>query len=336
MMVSLFPIITAKTGGQHLALAEVLAGIRSGQWAAQVEAVRQQPAGSEAYAEAKRHLPYFTPSGTFEPRAVAGLRQHSGFMSLDLDAKPNPDTDWNAVRAAIEADEHTYACFLSTGGVGLCVLVPVPTTHHLGSFRALEVYYAENFGVKIDQSCKDVSRARFVSYDPSLFLNEAADTFAEILEPTKPSIPARAPLLEPVHLGPSAEVEERLIAIGVKMIRDAPDGGKYLGVRNAGHLVGGYVGSGFVDAGRAFEVLYSTLLAKENVADPKAAEKALRPGSLRPRPAAAARLAAIQGQAGATRAQGQPGRRGHHCPPRSRSGARHARWRPRRSRGHCG
>lgn len=278
MMVSLFPQIKATTGGQRLPLGEVLAGIRSGQWAEQVEAVRAQEAGSPAYDEAKRALPYFTPSGTFERRAVGGLVQHSGFMSLDLDAKPNPTTDWDAVRAGIEADEHTYACFLSTGGVGLCVLVPVPTTHHLGSFRALEVYYAEHFGVKIDQSCKDVSRARFVSYDPNLFINEQAETFAEIVEPTKPSIPARAPLLEPVHVGPSADVEERLIAVGVKMIRDAQDGGKYVQVRNAGHLVGGYVGSGFVDAGRAFDALYNALLGKENVADPKAAEKALRSG----------------------------------------------------------
>ncbi|TVT43103.1 hypothetical protein FNT36_03150 [Hymenobacter setariae] len=278
MMVSLFPQIKATTGGEKLPLVEVLAGIMSGLWRAQVEAVRAEQPGSGAYDMAKRALPYFTPSGTFERRAVGGLVQHSGFMSLDLDAKPNPDTDWAQVRAAIEADEHTYACFLSTGGVGLCVLVPVPTTHHLGSFRALEVYYAEHFGVKIDQSCKDVSRARFVSYDPKLFLNEQAETFAELVEPKAATIPARQP--QPVATTDlrSTDTEDRLIAIGVKMIREAQDGGKYVQVRNAGHLVGGYVGSGFVEAGRAFDALYSALLAKENVADPKAAEKALRSG----------------------------------------------------------
>jgi len=278
-MVSLFPHIKATTGGQHLALADVLAGIAAGQWAAEVEAVRAHEAGSPAYDAAKRALPYFTPSGTFERRAVGGLVEHSGFMSLDLDAKPNPDTDWAAVRAAIEADEHTYAVFVSTGGVGLCVIVPVPTTHHLASFRALEAYYATHFGVRIDQSCKDVSRARFVSYDPALTINEAAETFAEILDEPRPkAAPPRAPLAEPVVLGPSAEVEERLLAVGVKMIREAQDGGKYVQVRNAGHLLGGYVGAGFVDAGRAFDALYSALLAKENVTNAKVAEAALRSG----------------------------------------------------------
>jgi hypothetical protein len=279
MMVSLFPKITAKTHGQQLPLTEVLAGIKSGQWAAEVGAVRAQPAGSPAYDLAKKSLPYFTPSGTFEPRAVAGLLAHSGYMSLDLDAKPNPQADWAQVRAAITADEHTYACFTSTGGVGLCVLVPVPSANHLGSFLALEAYYAEHFGVRIDQSCKDVSRARFVSYDPDLYLNAHADTFGAVLEPAAAKVPARAPqLAQAVQVEPSQEVEARLIAIGVKMIAGATDGGKYVQVRNAGHLVGGYVGSGFVDAGRAFDALYAALLAKENVADVKVAEAALRSG----------------------------------------------------------
>jgi hypothetical protein len=274
-MVSLFPQIKATTGGESLPLTEVLAGIKAGRWADAVQAVRTQPAGSPAYDAAKRSLPYFTPSGTFARRMVAGLQQHSGFMSLDLDAKQNPDTDWAQARTAIEADEHTYACFLSTGGAGLCVLVPVPTTNHLGSFRALERYYKEQFGLRVD-SLPDVSRARFVSYDPNLYLSVHADTYGEQLAPATPTVPARAQVVEQPH--PSQDTEARLIAIGVKMIREAQDGGKYVGVRNAGHLVGGYVGAGFVDAGRAFDALYDALLGKENVVDPKAAEKALRSG----------------------------------------------------------
>jgi hypothetical protein len=287
MMVSLFPQIKATTGGTQLELRQVLDGIRSGRWAEQVQAVRAQAAGSPAYDEAKRQLPYFTPSGTFERRAVGGLVQHSGFMSLDLDAKPNPDTDWASVRTAIEADEHTYACFISTGGVGLCVLVPVPTTHHLASFRALEAYYAEHFNVRIDQSCKDVSRARFVSYDPLLFVNEHADTFAELLEAPKAQVPARAPLAQPVATADlrSADTEAQLIAIGVKMIRQATDGGKHKAVRDAAHLLGGYSGAGFVNPDAAFEALYAEVLAKENVADLKNAEAALRSGIYQTGPA---------------------------------------------------
>jgi len=276
-MVSLFPKITATTGGQHLELAQVLAGIASGQWREAVEAVRQHEAGSDAYDAAKRALPYFTPSGTFERRAVGGLVEHSGFMSLDLDAKPNPDTDWTRVRTAIEADEHTYAVFTSTGGVGLCVIVPVPTTHHLASFRALEAYYAERFSVRIDQSCKDVSRARFVSYDPALRINEGAETFAELVEDTKPkTTPPRAQPVEPA--APVRDFEADKIAVAVGMIRDAVDGGKHKKVADAGYLLGGYIASGFVDEQRAFDALMSAVLAKENVTSVKNAEEAIRSG----------------------------------------------------------
>jgi hypothetical protein len=279
-MVSLFPKITATTGGQQLPLTQVLAGIADGRWRAEVEAVRALGYGTPAYDSAKRSIPYFTPSGSFpETRAIAGLSQHSGFIGIDLDAKENPGTDWHVVRAAIAADEHTYALFTSVGGLGLFALVPVPTTHHAGSVRALLRYYREQFGVQPDESCKDVSRPRYVSYDPALYLNEAAETFAEIIdEPRAKPVPPRRSLAEPVQVGPSADVEARLIAIGVKMIREAQDGGKYVQVRNAGHLLGGYVGAGFVDAGRAFDALYAALLAKENVSNLKVAETALRSG----------------------------------------------------------
>jgi hypothetical protein len=73
-------------------------------------------------------------------------------------------------------------------------------------------------------------------------------------------------------------MEATLIAIGVKMIQEATDGAKHQAVRNAAHTVGGYVGSGFVDASRAYEAHYAEVLVKENVADLKNAEKALHSG----------------------------------------------------------
>ena len=283
MMVSLFPHIKATTNGATAPIAAVLDGIRAGQWQREVEAVREQPAGSQAYDQAKRCLPYFTPSGTFERRTIAGLVEHSGFMSLDLDAKHNPDTNWNLVRVSIEADPHTYACFLSTGGQGLCVLVPVPTTHHKASFRALERYYLESFGLKVD-SLPDVSRARFVSYDPALFLNPEAEAFAELLEEVAKPVPPRAAPISEASSKP--DTESILLAIGVKMIREAADGGKHVKVRDAAYLLGGYVGSGYVDETRAYDALYSAVLSKENVASTKTAEDAirsgLRKGALRP------------------------------------------------------
>jgi len=280
MLVSFYPD-SVTTAGQQLALPEVLAGIRDGRWAAEVLAVRALAADTKAYAKAKRALPGFTTSGTFSARADGKLLTHSGLLCLDIDNKEaNVGIDLAAVRQAVEADSYTYAVAASTGGVGFFVLVPIPPDDHKGSFRALAAYYLSAYGLTVDSSCSNVSRLRFVSYDPALYLNEGAVTFEETLaEPRPAAQPARTAHAPRLAAGlRSADTEAALIAVGVKMIQQATDGGKHYAVRNAGHTVGGYVGSGFVDAARAYEVLLAEVAARENVADIKTAEKALHSG----------------------------------------------------------
>ncbi|TDN38266.1 hypothetical protein E4631_06140 [Hymenobacter sp. UV11] len=288
MLVSYYPD-SVTTAGQALELPEVLAGIKEGRWREQVEAARAVAGDKAAYDRAKRKLPGFTTSGTFSARADGKLLAHSGLLCLDIDAKDaNASINLAAARASIEADSYAYAVAASVGGVGFCVLVPIPPDDHKGSFRALAAYFLAAHGVTVDASCSNVSRLRFVSYDPALYLNEEAATFEETLP--EPQVAARAARQAPAHhlAGPdlrNADTEATLIAIGCKMIREAQDGGKYVKVLHAAHTVGGYVGSGFVDAGRAYDALHAEVLAKENVADLKNAEKALHSGLYKTGPA---------------------------------------------------
>jgi hypothetical protein len=281
MLVSFYPD-SVTTAGQSLELPEVLAGIKTGRWRAEVEAARAVIGNKTAYAAAKRKLPGFTTSGTFSTRKAEQLLAHSGLLCLDIDAKDtNAAVDLVAARRAIESDSYTYAAAASTGGVGFFVLVPIPPDDHKGSFRALAQYYQDAYGIAVDQACKDVSRLRYVSYDPGLYLNEQAATFEE-------SLPEPRPAATPARSGPAqrlagsdlrnADTEATLIAIGIKIIREAADGTKHKAVLHAAHTVGGYCGSGFVDAARAYDALHAEVLAKENVADLKNAEKALHSG----------------------------------------------------------
>lgn len=185
MLVSFFPKLINPEPTKVLHLAELLAGIRDGRWAEQVLAVRALAPNSTAYSEAKRRLPCFTPSGTFERRTPAGLLQHSGIVGLDLDAKQNPGVDLAAAKVRLAADPTTYACFTSVGGEGLCVLVRIPTDNHADSFRSLKAYYKQAYGLVVDD-LRDVGRLRFVSCDPALYLNEEAEAFAES-EPLTPA-----------------------------------------------------------------------------------------------------------------------------------------------------
>ena len=294
MTVSFYPTATtSKTG--DIEFLDFLHGIKTGRWDDQVLPVRALYP-SEAYKQNKRGLPGVSASGTFTEgyhfttekgerkfctgRTLKDQQSHSGIIYIDIDRTPNPTMDLPALRVQVEADSYTYACHLSLSADGLAIAYRVPPGDPYGSFRALAAYVHDTFGVKAD-SLADPTRLRFASSDPDLYLNEQADVFEVTLAEAKPS--PRAPRTTPVqHLaGPelrNADTESTLIAIGVKMIREAADGSKHQAVRNAAHTMGGYAGAGFVDAGRAYDALYAEVLAKENVADLKNAEKALQSG----------------------------------------------------------
>lgn len=302
MQVSFYPSATdGKTG--DVAFLDWLAGIKTGRWDAQVLPVRRLYP-SVAYDQAKRKLPGVSASGSFaegylltdehgQPVLDKGGRQkyctgrtlkdqqsHSGIIYVDIDRKHNQVMDLPALRVEIEADSYTYACHLSLSADGLAIAYRVPPGDPYGSFRALAAYVLDTFGVVAD-SLPDPTRLRFASSDPALYLNEQADVFEVTLAEAKPAPrPARtapAQVLTAPDLR-NTDTEATLIAIGVKMIQEAADGTKHKAVLHAAHTVGGYVGSGFVDAGRAYEALYAEVLAKENVADLKNAEKALHSG----------------------------------------------------------
>lgn len=193
MLVSFFPKSMNPEPAEALHLPELLAGIRNGQWAEQVRAIRSLDSDGAAYRQVKKMLPSFTPSGTFIRRTLAGLLQHSGVLCLDIDAKTNAGVDLAAARRTVEADPTTYACFASAGGQGLCALVRIPADNHADSFRNLRAHYEQAHGLAVD-TLSDVSRLRFVSYDPALYLNEQAGTFEESL-PAPTELPTAAPVL---------------------------------------------------------------------------------------------------------------------------------------------
>jgi hypothetical protein len=123
-----------------------------------------------------------TASGTFSYRSSKNLIQHSGFICIDIDEKDQPASiELNKVKANLKKDNYVYALHHSVSGFGLCVYVKIDTEKHLDAFLGLEKHFANNYQVIIDKSCKDVSRYRFVSYDPDLYLNKKAKTFKKYI-----------------------------------------------------------------------------------------------------------------------------------------------------------
>lgn len=130
----------------------------------------------------KLKLKGVTASGVFSYRSSKNIVAHSGFICIDGDKKDQLRTDYENIRKEIESDPYTFALHDSVSGKGnLCWYVKINTEKHYDSFIALEKYYADEYKIIIDKSCKNVDRYRFVSYDPDLYLNKKSRTWKKYI-----------------------------------------------------------------------------------------------------------------------------------------------------------
>ncbi len=157
-----------------------LEGIRTGKWQDVVLDIRAAPT-KEIRDLKKKTAPLVTVSGSFAARKDDALRNHSGFIAIDIDHVENIEE----TRKLLSNDSYTYACFISISGSGLCVISRIDGTRHLDAFNGIASYLYNNYQLIVDQSCKNLARARFVSYDPFIFVNTKAQQFKKYLAKQK-------------------------------------------------------------------------------------------------------------------------------------------------------
>ena len=133
----------------------------------------------------KKQLPGVTPSGRFKERKAEALIKYSGVVQADLDSLGEQLVE---VREKLKQSPHVFALFLSPtcDGLKAWFRAPADPAKHLESFRAVEKHVKELTGVQIDQSCKDIARLCFMSYDPHLYVNDNAVEITPLPEPEKP------------------------------------------------------------------------------------------------------------------------------------------------------
>lgn len=155
---------------------EFLANIQTGTWAEKIQALRQET-DTEKAKKLKANLPYVTISGVFEKRDIAHLTSHSGLMQVDIDKLGEEQKAY--LKTQLASDEYALAAFDSPTNTGLkCIfLVEADADLHAQKFAHIEHYFVSKYGIEIDKSCKDVSRAMFVSYDAEMHTNANAKKF---------------------------------------------------------------------------------------------------------------------------------------------------------------
>lgn len=159
---------------------KILSDIKTGVYQNAITYLRKSLADDkiEAAERAKKSLPAFTPSATFNGgRKMEFLTNYNGLMVLDIDKLEKEKLQ--QCRTKIRMDDFVFASFVSPSGNGLKIFVKVSSEkeQHKETFLELQRYFEELLEVEIDKSGKDITRLCFFSYDPELYLNENASTF---------------------------------------------------------------------------------------------------------------------------------------------------------------
>ncbi len=130
--------------------------------------------------ELKQKLPAVCFSGKFTKRNDASITEHSGLICLDFDGYDNDKTMLEE-KEKLTKDRYVYSVFISPSGLGLKVLVKIPAEvdTHKSFFNSLQMHFASpNF----DETCKNISRVCYESYDPLIYINEQSSVFNQITE----------------------------------------------------------------------------------------------------------------------------------------------------------
>lgn len=173
-------------------LQELIGWVRSRQYANLIEKIgRLVSEGKTKEAEnVKRQLDYFTVTANYhECRLAHSIAAYNDTSTIDIDKLREEELE--RIRALIEADEATLACFLTAKQHGFKILAYLTDLeaeawrnsffktatitydrleqYHAGIYELTRKHYEKLLQTEVDTSGKDLSRGVFASYDPKAF-----------------------------------------------------------------------------------------------------------------------------------------------------------------------
>ncbi|MBF0239946.1 MAG: hypothetical protein HQM12_19775, partial [SAR324 cluster bacterium] len=171
---SIFSNAMTSISNETISLEEAFESIRDGFVERQIKDLRVLVENGDrpGYDSLKKQLPAITFSGLFKKRGKDHLEQHSGLICLDFDHLPNA----GEVKRQLIEDPYARLIFISPSGQGLKVVVKIEGEHDK-LFEMLANHYQQTYGLKADQSGKDVSRLCFLSHDPEAHYNPESWSF---------------------------------------------------------------------------------------------------------------------------------------------------------------
>jgi hypothetical protein len=245
MKVTIFKNVFDKTAPHHIPLQQALERIQSGKSSTLVSDVRS---GNK---QKKQELPVVCFSGEFSSRSDEALFEHSGFIILDFD-----HVDVDQTKMALATDDFIHSCWTSPSGNGVKALVRVTNPErHRDHFRALVKYFERTHGLELDESGINESRACFESYDPDIIIKDDYKKFGHF---TTEHAEAQTPTNDTYD-----HTDYMKLNLACRMIRQAKDGEKWITLRKAGMLCGGYVSAGKMEEDEVIRILFREICKRD-------------------------------------------------------------------------
>ena len=237
MKVTIFKNIYEKSSPHTITLAQALQRIKTGSSRTTVDDVRS------GHKEKKMQLPAVLFSGEFSSRSDDNIKEHSGYIVLDFD-----HVEALSTKKVLATDPYIYSCWESPSGNGIKALVRISNPErHRDHFRALVRYFDGRYGLDLDESGINVSRACFESFDPEIVIKTVSEKFGKFVSEEK--------FEEAPHEPTPQYTDYQKLNIAARMVRSAADGEKHNTLIKAATLCGGYIAAGKMEEDEVIRVL---------------------------------------------------------------------------------
>ncbi|MBW1939575.1 MAG: hypothetical protein JRI67_12630, partial [Deltaproteobacteria bacterium] len=246
--ISIFANAVSTTPVSNTTWQKTLEDIRSDKYQKRIENVRVKYRKfgweSDEYRKVKKALPAGTFSGTFRaPRNKVNVLSTTGYIVVDLD---HSDEKTESIFVLLKQDKNVWFIFRSPSGEGIKVGIRGQNIEndddHKKLYFAVEKYFLELYGLKIDPSCKDISRLTFVSHDPKSWINPDPQYF-DISAWEKPLPLPPQPVKPPVFADSSGteKYARKALESRCREIRESPPGNQHYTRLRASILIGGFL-----------------------------------------------------------------------------------------------
>lgn len=172
--ISIYDIVSDTKSKKTIPFDLFLENIRDGKWQDIVLPLRAIKDKKQRDV-AKKKAPSVTVSGKFLERVDGSIETHSGFIGIDIDNVEDIDH----LKEIICCDKYIVSAFTSISGRGVCLIFKINADRHREAFQGISEYLYSNYKLICDPTSINVSRARFVSYDPDIYIASQYEKFTK-------------------------------------------------------------------------------------------------------------------------------------------------------------